>query len=147
VLKRSLTKFLLDSSDSLNVDMAKAEITFVGKFTNAFDPSTGLGVKTDVEKTLSKTFVFSEEDKAKKKRVGIGVYAFMPEETGTFQVGVKVYDVKGNIVRDLHFDNVVLQQKHMTTYRGPLFTSGSTFEFTFDNKDFEKSDYDTNFGD
>lgn len=147
VLKRSLTKFLLDSSDSLNVDMAKAEITFVGKFTNAFDPSTGLGVKTDVEKTLSKTLVFSEEDKAKKKRVGIGVYAFMPEETGTFQVGVKVYDVKGNVVRDLHFDNVVLQQNHMTTYRGPLFTSGSTFEFTFDNKDFEKSDYDTNFGD
>ncbi len=147
VLKRSLTKFIVSSSDSLNMDVAKADLTFTGMFSNAFNPSTGLGIKGETEKTLNKNVVFAENDKINKKKVNIAVYAFIPEEKGTFQVGVKVYDVNDNVIRDLHFDNVVLQQNHLTTYKGPLFTSGSTFEFSFDNNDFEKSDYDTTFGD
>ena len=124
-----------------------SDLTFTGMFSNAFNPSTGLGIKGETEKTLNKNVVFAENDKINKKKVNIAVYAFIPEEKGTFQVGVKVYDVNDNVIRDLHFDNVVLQQNHLTTYKGPLFTSGSTFEFSFDNNDFEKSDYDTTFGD
>lgn len=147
VLKRSLTKFLLASSDSLNMDIAKAEITYTGKYSKAFDPSTGYGISEEADETKTKTVVFSERDRTNKAPVSIAFYAFIPEETSQIQVDVKVYDVSGNMIRELHFDNVVLQQNHITTYRGPLFTSGSAFEFSFDNKDLEKSDYDTEFGD
>lgn len=147
VLKRSLTKFVLASSDSLNLDVAKAEITYTGKYSKAFNPSTGYGINGDVDETKTKSVVFTEKDRTNKIPVSITFYAFIPEETSQVQVDVKVYDVSGNVMRELHFDSVVLQQNHITTYRGPFFTSGSTLEFTFDDKDLEKSDYDTVFGD
>lgn len=42
---------------------------------------------------------------------------------------------------------MILQQNHVTTYTGPLFTSGSAFEFTFENTDLLKSGYDKTFDD
>lgn len=147
VLKRSLAKFALESSDSVDMDLDRAEVTFTGNFSKDFNPATGYGIKGDTETTYTKTAQFTDNLKKKKKSITVSLYAFVPEEVVTITVDVKVYNVSGDVIKTLHFDNVKIQQNHVTTYRGPLFTSGTTFGFTFDDKDFEKSDYDTNFGD
>lgn len=145
LLKRSLTKMVLQSSDALASNVGKVEITYKGFLSKSFNPTTGYGVKGETEETFSKSFTFADGDKG--RTVLLSFYSFIPEDVEQISVGVKVYDVQGEILKELLFDNVKLQLNHVTTYKGPLFTSGSMFDFTFDNVDFKKSDYDVEFGD
>lgn len=144
-LKRSLTKMVLRSSDAVASNVGKVEITYKGFLSKSFNPTTGYGVKGETEETFSKSFAFTDEDKG--QNVMLSFYSFIPEDVEQISVAVKVYDVQGEILKELQFDNVKLQLNHVTTYKGPLFTSGSMFDFTFDNVDFKKSDYDVEFGD
>ncbi len=65
----------------------------------------------------------------------------------TIQADLKIYNTDNDVAKALHFDQVILQQNHVTTYTGPLFTYGSAFEFTFKNTDLLTSGYDKTFGD
>ena len=77
----------------------------------------------------------------------ISMYVFLSSEKETIQADLKIYNTDNEVAKALHFDQVTLQQNHVTTYTGPLFTSGSAFEFTFENTDLLKSDYDQTFDD
>ena len=77
----------------------------------------------------------------------ISMYVFLSSEKETIQADLNIYNTANEVIKALHFDQVTLQQNHVTTYTGPLFTSGSAFEFTFENTDLLKSDYDQTFDD
>ncbi len=143
ILKRSLSKFKLQSTDRVTKDFSKIEVNYSGFFSDTFNPSTGYGIKEGTENAWQKAIVFERYGGT----VGINIFLLIPDEKVTMKVTVNVYDTNNQMVRSLTFDNVVLQQNHVTTYTGPLFSSGSTFEFTFDNKELDKSDYDHEFGD
>lgn len=146
MLKRALTKFNLESSDSITKDVSKVEIKFTGFFSHRFNPTTGFGIKGEKESSYVKSWTFTDTSRP-KGIVGLGFFMFIPQEEATLMVDANVYDNQGNAIRTLHFDNVKLQQNHVTTYKGPLFTSGSTLKFDFDNKALGASSYDTTFGD
>lgn len=79
--------------------------------------------------------------------VKINFSTFIPEETVSLTVDIKLYSADNTPVRSLHFDDVKVQQGHVTTYTGPLFSAGSSLNFAFDNVSLVKSDYDVSFGD
>lgn len=146
LLKRSLTKMVLVSSDTITSNIGKVEMSYKGFLSKSFNPTTGYGIKDGNEMTFTKSFVFTDKNRPHSE-VHLNFYSFIPEDMEEISVGVKVYDIQGEMLKELMFDNVKLQLNHVTTYKGPLFTSGSMFDFTFDNVDFKKSDYDTEFGD
>lgn len=146
LLKRSLTKMVLVSSDTITSNIGKVVMTYKGFLSMSFNPTTGYGIKDENEVTFTKSFVFTDKNRPHSE-VHLNFYSFIPEDMEEISVGLKVYDVQGEMLKELMFDNVKLQLNHVTTYKGPLFTSGSMFDFTFDNVDFKKSDYDTEFGD
>ena len=145
-LKRALTHFVLQSTDKKSVDFTKVELTYTGKVAESFNPSTGYGVEPteDVSRTL--TFDVSA-DNLKSKTQTFDFYTFIPAETQVIKLVVKVYNYSGEVVKTLTFDNVTLQQNHVTTYKGPMFTSGSTINFSFEDEALSASDYDQTFGD
>ena len=145
ILKRSLAMFVISSIDKPHKDIGKVVLEFTGNLTNAFNPATGYGIKTETESSITKTV--SQEQFKYDKTFGSAFYVFLPEEQGTFKMKAAIYDTNGEVVRNLEFDNVILQHNHLTTYTGPLFTSGSNFDFFFDDKALDKSDYDETFGD
>lgn len=145
ILKRSLARFVIASIDRPHKNIGKVVLEFTGKLTNAFNPATGYGIKTEAESSITKTVLQERFDYDKLFRSNFVV--FLPEEQGTFKVQAAIYDTNGVVVKNLKFDNVILQHNHQTTYTGPLFTSGSNFDFVFDDKALEKSDYDETFGD
>lgn len=147
LLKRSLTKMILKSADRITSNIGKIELTYHGFLSKSFNPTTGYGIKSATETTFERTFVFTDKNRPVDDYILLSFYSFIPDDMEEITVGVKVYDVGGEVLKTLQFDNVKLQQNHVTTYKGPLFTSGSMFDFTFDNVDFKKSDYDVEFGD
>lgn len=145
VLSRAITKLVFSSNDFCNANISKVEFKYVGKLGASFNPKTGLGINYDKEQTISKTFSLAKADRAKS--ISFALYSFIPKETQSINVDFNVYDTSGTVVKTMHFDDVTLQQNHVTTYTGPMFTSGSVFGFSFDDKPLTKSDYDKEFGD
>lgn len=131
VLKRCFTKLLIKSTDCVEKNVAKVVVTYMGKFSKTYNPATGLGIVDGEEMTFTKNITPRQSDTPKP--MSIGLTAFIPEETVSWVVDVKLYDANEMIVKELHFDDVKMQQNHITTYSGPLFTTGSTFGFSFDN--------------
>lgn len=145
VLSRAITKLVFASNDLSNVNISKVEFKYVGKLGASFNPKTGFGINSDKDKTISKTFSLANIDRT--KTIAFTLFSFIPKETLSINVDFSVYDTSGKILKTMHFDDVTLQQNHVTTYTGPMFTSGSTFGFSFDDKPLTKSDYDKEFGD
>lgn len=144
LLSRAITKFTIKSTDVFPADVVKVEVTYVGNICTSFNPATGLGIGSDTENTITRSYDVSNRV---GKQAVISLYAFLPQESETIKVDLKTYDKEGNVLKALHFDGVKLQLKHITTYTGPLFTSGSNFDFSFDNTELIKSDNDKEFGD
>lgn len=145
VLSRAIAKLVFSSTDVCSENSSKVEFVYVGNIGESFNPKTGFGINQEKDNTISKTFSLANVDKTKS--VNFTFYALVPNETQSIKVDFKVYDNSNNVVKSMHFDDVTLQQNHVTTYSGPMFTSGSAFGFSFDDKPFTKSDYDKEFGD
>lgn len=144
-LKRALTKFTLQATDMMPADISKVEIKYMGHTSLSFNPSTGFGTNSTTQTT--QTVTFNMPNVQLKTAPGYSFYTLIPEETQTVTVEVNVYNSQNTVVKSLQFDSVVLQQNHITTYTGPLFTSGTSFDFSFDNKALGKSEYNKDFGD
>lgn len=116
----------------------------MGNVSRVFNPTTGYGVVDAGGNTHNRSWSLAD---AKPGTVGLYIYVFLASEKETIQADLKIYNTDNEVAKALHFDQVILQQNHVTTYTGPLFTSGSAFEFTFKNTDLLKSDYDQTFDD
>ena len=141
LLKRSLTKFSLQSSDKSFTDLASIKIKVTGKCNYAFNPLTGFGID-DGEKTLQKEWTFTNQ---KSQKLGMPIYLFIPTDEATVSIDVDVKDKAGTTMKSLHFDNVILQQNHVTTYTGPLFSNSDIFDFSFANTALMPSEHDLTF--
>ena len=143
-LERAISLLKFQSSDNLPVGFSKIEASLAGNISRVFNPTTGYGVKGAGGNTHNRSWSLAN---AKSGKVGLSIYVFLASEKETIQADLKIYNTDNEVAKALHFDQVILQQNHVTTYTGPLFTSGSAFEFTFENTDLLKSGYDKTFGD
>ena len=143
-LERAISLLKFQSSDNLPVGFSKIEASLVGNVSRVFNPTTGYGVVDAGGNTHNRNWSLAN---AKSGKVGLSIYVFLASEKETIQADLKIYNTDNEVAKALHFDQVTLQQNHVTTYTGPLFTSGSAFEFTFENTDLSPSDYDQTFGD
>ena len=143
-LERAISLLKFKSTDNLPVGFSKIEASLVGNVSRVFNPTTGYGVVDAGGNTHNRSWSLAD---AKSGTVGLYIYVFLASEKETIQADLKIYNTDNEVAKALHFDQVTLQQNHVTTYTGPLFTSGSAFEFTFENTDLSPSDYDQTFGD
>lgn len=143
-LERAISLLKFQSSDNLPVGFSRIEASLVGNVSRVFNPTTGYGVVDAGGNTHNRNWSLAN---AKSGKVGLSIYVFLASEKETIQADLKIYNTDNEVAKALHFDQVTLQQNHVTTYTGPLFTSGSAFEFTFENTNLLPSDYDQTFGD
>lgn len=143
-LERAISLLKFQSSDNLPVGFSRIEASLVGNVSRVFNPTTGYGVVDAGGNTHNRSWSLAN---AKSGKVGLSIYVFLASEKETIQADLKIYNTDNEVAKALHFDQVTLQLNHVTTYTGPLFTSGSAFEFTFENSDLLKSGYDKTFGD
>lgn len=143
-LERAISLLKFQSSDNLPVGFSKIEASLVGNVSRVFNPTTGYGVVDAGGNTHNRSWSLAN---AKPGKVGLSIYVFLASEKETIQADLKIYNTDDKVAKALHFDQVTLLQNHITTYTGPLFTSGSAFEFTFENADLLKSGYEKTFDD
>lgn len=143
-LERAISLLKFQSTDNLPVGFSKIEASLVGNVSRVFNPTTGYGVVDAGGNTHNRIWSLAN---AKSGKVGLSIYVFLASEKETIQADLKIYNTDNEVAKALHFDQVTLQQNHVTTYTGPLFTSGSAFEFTFENTNLLPSGYDKTFGD
>lgn len=143
-LERAISLLKFKSTDNLPVGFSKIEASLVGNVSRVFNPTTGYGVVDAGGNTHNR--IWSLEN-AKPGTVGLYIYVFLASEKETIQADLKIYNTDDKVAKALHFDQVTLLQNHITTYTGPLFTSGSAFEFTFENTDLLESGYEKTFDD
>lgn len=143
-LERAISLLKFKSTDNLPVGFSKIEASLVGNVSRVFNPTTGYGVVDAGGNTHNRSWSLAD---AKPGTVGLYIYVFLASEKETIQADLKIYNTDNEVAKALHFDQVTLQQNHVTTYTGPLFTSGSAFEFTFENTNLLPSDYDKAFDD
>lgn len=144
-LKRAISLLQFHSSDELPAGISKVEASLSGNISRVFNPTTGYGVKGAGDNTQNRSWSLANMKPG--KTMTISMYVFLSSEKETIQADLNIYNTDNEVIKALHFDQVTLQQNHVTTYTGPLFTSGSAFEFTFENTDLLKSDYDQTFDD
>ena len=144
-LERAISLLKFQSSDNLPVGFSKIEASLVGNVSRVFNPTTGYGVVDAGGNTHNRSWSLAKATSGKP--LSVSIYVFIASEKETIQADLKIYNTDNEVAKALHFDQVILQQNHVTTYTGPLFTSGSAFEFTFENTDLQKSDYDKTFDD
>lgn len=144
-LERAISLLKFHSSDELPSGISKIEASLAGNISRVFNPTTGYGVKGAGDNTQNRSWSLANLKPG--KAITISMYVFLSSEKETIQADLNIYNTDNEVIKTLHFDQVTLQQNHVTTYTGPLFTSGSAFEFTFENTDLLKSDYDQTFGD
>ena len=143
-LERAISLLKFQSTDNLPVGFSKIEASLVGNVSRVFNPTTGYGVVDAGGNTHNRSWSLAN---AKPGKVGLSIYVFLASEKETIQADLKIYNTDNEVAKALHFDQVTLLQNHITTYTGPLFTSGSAFEFTFENADLLKSGYEKTFDD
>lgn len=144
-LERAISLLKFHSSDELPAGISKVEASLSGNISRVFNPTTGYGVKGAGDNTQNRSWSLANMKPG--KAMTISMYVFLSSEKETIQADLNIYNTDNEVIKALHFDQVTLQQNHVTTYTGPLFTSGSAFEFTFENTDLLKSDYDQTFDD
>lgn len=144
-LERAISLLKFQSTDNLPVGFSKIEASLVGNVSRVFNPTTGYGVVDAGGNTHNRSWSLAKATSGKP--LSVSIYVFLASEKETIQADLKIYNTDNEVAKALHFDQVILQQNHVTTYTGPLFTSGSAFEFTFENTDLLKSGYDKTFGD
>lgn len=144
-LERAISLLKFQSSDNLPVGFSRIEASLVGNVSRVFNPTTGYGVVDAGGNTHNRSWSLAKA--ISEKPLSVSIYVFLASEKETIQADLKIYNTDNEVAKALHFDQVILQQNHVTTYTGPLFTSGSAFEFTFKNTDLLKSDYDQTFDD
>lgn len=144
-LERAISLLKFQSTDNLPNGFSKIEASLVGNVSRVFNPTTGYGVVDAGGNTHDRSWSLAKATSGKP--VSVSIYVFLASEKETIQADLKIYNTDNKVAKALHFDQVILQQNHVTTYTGPLFTSGSAFEFTFKNTDLLKSDYDQTFDD
>lgn len=144
-LERAISLLKFHSSDELPSGISKIEASLAGNISRVFNPTTGYGVKGAGDNTQNRSWSLANLKPG--KAITISMYVFLSSEKETIQADLNIYNTDNEVIKALHFNQVTLQQNHVTTYTGPLFTSGSAFEFTFENTDLLKSDYDQTFDD
>ena len=144
-LERAISLLKFHSSDELPAGISKVEASLSGNISRVFNPTTGYGVKGAGDNTQNRSWSLANMKPG--KTMTISMYVFLSSEKETIQADLNIYNTDNEVIKALHFDQVTLQQNHVTTYTGPLFTSGSAFEFTFENTELLKSDYDQTFDD
>lgn len=144
-LERAISLLKFHSSDELPAGISKVEASLSGNISRVFNPTTGYGVKGAGDNTQNRSWSLANMKPG--KAMTISMYVFLSSEKETIQADLNIYNTDNEVIKALHFDQVTLQQNHVTTYTGPQFTSGSAFEFTFENTDLLKSDYDQTFDD
>ena len=144
-LERAISLLKFHSSDELPAGISKVEASLSGNISRVFNPTTGYGVKGAGDNTQNRSWSLAKMKPG--KAMTISMYVFLSSEKETIQADLNIYNTDNEVIKALHFNQVTLQQNHVTTYTGPLFTSGSAFEFTFENTDLLKSDYDQTFDD
>ena len=143
-LERAISLLKFQSTDNLPVGFSKIEASLVGNVSRVFNPTTGYGVVDAGGNTHNRIWSLAN---AKSGKVGLSIYVFIASEKETIQADLKIYKTDDKVAKALHFDQVTLLQNHITAYTGPLFTSGSAFEFTFENTELLKSGYEKEFDD
>lgn len=143
-LERAISLLKFQSTDNLPVGFSKIEASLVGNVSRVFNPTTGYGVVDAGGNTHNRRWSL---ENAKSGKVGLSIYVFLASEKETIQADLSIYNTDNEVAKALHFDQVTLLQNHITTYTGPLFTSGSAFEFTFENTNLLPSGYDKTFDD
>lgn len=144
-LERAISLLKFKSTDNLPVGFSKIEASLVGNVSRVFNPTTGYGVVDAGGNTHNRNWSLAKATSGKP--LSVSIYVFLASEKETIQADLKIYNTDNEVAKALHFDQVILQQNHVTTYTGPLFTSGSAFEFTFENTNLLPSDYDKTFDD
>lgn len=144
-LERAISLLKFHSSDELPAGISKVEASLSGNISRVFNPTTGYGVKGAGDNTQNRSWSLANMKPG--KAMTISMYVFLSSEKETIQADLNIYNTDNEVIKALRFNQVTLQQNHVTTYTGPLFTSGSAFEFTFENTDLLKSDYDQTFDD
>lgn len=144
-LERAISLLKFQSTDNLPVGFSKIEASLVGNVSRVFNPTTGYGVVDAGGNTHNRNWSLAKATSGKP--LSVSIYVFLASEKETIQADLKIYNTEHEVAKALHFDQVTLLQNHITTYTGPLFTSGSAFEFTFENTDLLKSGYDKTFDD
>ena len=143
-LERAISLLKFQSTDNLPDGFSNIEASLVGNVSRVFNPTTGYGVVNAGGNTHNRSWSLAN---AKPGKVGLSIYVFLASEKETIQADLKIYNTDDKVAKALHFDQVTLLQNHITTYTGPLFTSGSAFEFTFENADLLESGYEKEFDD
>lgn len=141
-LTRGVSAFILNSTDCPTLKSTIQDITITGDCGTAFNPTTGKCVTTNG----AHRYITYDPKLYQSKTIKFMLYTFLNgDDISTFQVDAKSSDKDGNVLRSLHFDDVHLVKGKMTIYKGKVFTTNNTADFTVDIPAMEESDYSKEF--
>lgn len=141
-LVRGISCFVLTSSETTPADVAKETITINGNCGTVFNPVTG---KCAEKCEVSRTSIF-DGSKFSDTYLHFAVYVVLGEDdVSDLQVDAQAYDKNDKVIRKLHFDNVHLEKAKATRYKGAIFSSTNTANFTVSMPKMEDSEYSKDF--
>jgi len=141
-LTRGVSAFRLTATDFPNTDITSEKITITGNCGTALNPMTGKCVTNNGTSRLS-TFDVS---KIEKKPVYFQLYTFLGEDdVSDLQVDAQAFDKNNKVARNLHFDNVHLEKTKVTIYKGAVFSSDNSANFTVSEPKMGISSYSEDF--
>ena len=141
-MSRGVSCFILSSSENTPANMAKEVIVINGNCGTVFNPVTGKCVERSEVKKVS-TF---DASNFLNNRLFFPVYVVLGEDdVSDIQVDAQAYDKNSKMVRNLHFEEVHLERGKATRYRGAIFSSTNTANFTISMPKMEDSEYSKEF--
>ncbi len=141
-LTRGVSAFKLQAIDFAPLNIASEKVTITGNCGRAFNPVTGRCVTTD---GVSRNPSF-DPSKYTNKKVNVQLYTFLvDDDVSNLTVDAEAIDKDGKVVRSLHFDDVHLVKGKLTIYKGSVFTTNNTADFTVETPTMEESSYSKEF--
>lgn len=140
-LKRAVALFRIKCMDELPEDAKSVVIKMDKNVAFTFNPTTGYCSSTNTTFTYSVNKL-AGEDKTNRE---FDVYTFLTDEKITTNVTVIIKNGESKVLNTMQFDNVTLQRNHVTTYKGNLFTAGTSMDFTFTDGEITSSGFDKEF--
>lgn len=141
-MQRAISAFELRALEKTPTNAASADIKITGNCGVVFDPSTG---KCKEKAVVSRHIEF-DGVKCQFYNLKFAVYTFLGEDdVSDLQVDAVMKDNKGQVMKNLHFDNVHLVKGRLTRYTGLIFTKSNTIDFEVTTPTMEESEYSKNF--
>lgn len=142
-LKRSVSCFMLQSTDIMPLTTKTQEITISGSCGTVFNPSTGFCKE---KATITRNFSL-EAKEHQEKGIYYLLYTLLTDKDVTdIHITATAKDKEKKVIKTVNFDNVHLVIGKKTTYTGPLYTfPTNNMSFMINQPEIPASGYDKKF--